>query len=374
MRFLGSRLVLFLFVGLAALRASGQIFQFPDPTGPTHGDIPEHSHDQSNDRNVTFSSRAEYVLVPVIVQDKQRHHVSGLTKDDFTILEDGKRRPIATVEEVIAPTASEVAANSGVTSAATATTVSKRKPMAVIALDLINTPQRYQAVARRAIIDLLLQTAEHGALIELVSIRGQQVDVIHDFSDDQQELIAALRDLHTHLTASQASKDSASAPTMRAALNKTRVSIKAKLLAFASEADREDQVTQEASATGLTLVALQRIAASVAGLPGRKSLIWLTAGFPFQLDSSSHLNDSATALPLEHTMQMLNQANVAVYPVDVRGLEVLGLDGSEHLPVGAAAGRDTTSDVSYFRRTQCHTFQHDRHGRDDGGKGFFQSQ
>jgi VWFA-related protein len=340
MRLLGSRLVLFLLVGLAALRASGQIFQFPDPTGPAHGDIPEHSHSEPADsRNLTFSSRSEYVLVPVIVQDKQ-HHVSGLAKEDFTILENGKKRPIASVEEVISPTTAtpDTAVGPGTSSSTSTTAITKKRPVAIIALDLINTPQKYQAVARRAIIDLLLQTAEHGAMIELVSIRGQQVDVIHDFSDDQQSLIAALRDVHTQLTGSQAAKDSSSEPTMAAALNKTRVSIREKLLAFASEVDREDEIKQEANATGLTLVALQRIAASVASLPGRKALIWLTAGFPFQLDSSSRLSDAATTLPLEHTMQMINQANVAIYPVDVRGLEVLGLEGSEHLPVGAASG------------------------------------
>ncbi len=374
MRNFGPKCLLLLLTLFAGSQAYAQWATFPDPTAPAHGDIPEHSHsEQANGRNITFSSHAEYVLVPVIVQDKQQHHVTGLTKDDFTLLENGKRRPIASVEEVQAPSVSpDTTADARAFSSASNATTSKKKPIAVIALDLINTPQKYQAVARRAIVDLLLQTAEHGALIELVTIHGQQVTVVHDFSEDQQELIAALRDLHTELTGTQAAKDSASAPTMRAALNKTRVSIKAQLLAFANEVDREDEVKEEARATGLTLVALQRIAASVSSLPGRKSLIWLTAGFPFQLDSSSHLSDGATTLPLEHTMQMLNQANVAVYPVDVRGLEVLGLDGSEHLPVGAAGGPAVQQALSAISTEHSYTIS-SMIGMAEmtGGKAFF---
>jgi len=310
----------------------------PDPTTPAHGDIPETTNTpQRNGKALTFSSRAEYVLVPVIVTDKLKHHVAGLTKDDFTLLENGKSRPISSVEEVRSDPAPTGAAIGSRQSSSDVRKVSVRKPIAIIALDLINTPEKYQLPARRAIIDLLLQTAEHGAMIELLTVRSKGITVVHDFSEDPQELLAALRDVHSELTGTQAANDSASAPVMRDAISKTRVRNKAELLSFATQADREDATAQQGNAAALTLVALQRIAASVAEVPGRKSLVWLTAGVPFQLDTK-YLSNSPSMMPFEHAMQMLNQANVAVYPVDVRGLELLGLDGSEHLPVGAGGG------------------------------------
>ena len=45
------------------------------------------------------------VLVPVIVSDSEGHHVNGLSKDDYTILEDGVEQKITafTVEHAGSP-------------------------------------------------------------------------------------------------------------------------------------------------------------------------------------------------------------------------------------------------------------------------------
>src|SRR5262249_41937605 len=83
------------------------------------------------------------------------------------------------------------------------------------------------------------------------------------------------------------------------------------------------------SATTLTLQGLQQIAQACAGLPGRKNLVWASAGFPFVINETSmtlkegggQLDTPATILPLyQQTWKVLNQAQIAVYPVDVRGL------------------------------------------------------
>ncbi|MFZ3362323.1 MAG: VWA domain-containing protein, partial [Candidatus Acidiferrales bacterium] len=54
-----------------------------------------------------------------------------------------------------------------------------------------------------------------------------------------------------------------------------------------------------------TMAALQQIAAHVANIPGRKNLVWLTANLPFSGAAMAHV---------------LSPANIAVYPVDARGL------------------------------------------------------
>jgi hypothetical protein len=82
-----------------------------------------------------------------------------------------------------------------------------------------------------------------------------------------------------------------------------------------------------------SLEALQRVALSLAGLPGRKSLVWASSGFPFASiaregrgdDPSTSIRYSftnvveATRLD-EYTTRLLSTANIAVYPVDARGL------------------------------------------------------
>lgn len=74
---------------------------------------------------------------------------------------------------------------------------------------------------------------------------------------------------------------------------------------------------------------MQQIAQSAAGLPGRKALVWASAGFPFSInnttmvltESGPRLDSLADVLPLyQQTWKVLNQSQIAVYPVDVRGL------------------------------------------------------
>jgi VWFA-related protein len=70
---------------------------------------------------------------------------------------------------------------------------------------------------------------------------------------------------------------------------------------------------------------LQKVADGLARIPGRKSLIWVTNGFPIVLDSHAvpglgqdEVSYREYADPL---IQELNRANVAVYSVDARGLQ-----------------------------------------------------
>ena len=59
------------------------------------------------------------------------------------------------------------------------------------------------------------------------------------------------------------------------------------------------------------MMALQDVAKSLGPVPGRKTLVLLTSGFPVTPERQSEL----TAV-----ISMCNRYNVAVYPLDVRGL------------------------------------------------------
>jgi hypothetical protein len=90
------------------------------------------------------------------------------------------------------------------------------------------------------------------------------------------------------------------------------------------------QSFQQRLAITYTLEGMQQVAQALAGFPGRKSLIWASGGFPFSVsDNTMQLapagRDSLSdVLPLyEHTWQLLNDAEIALYPVDVKGLQVV---------------------------------------------------
>jgi hypothetical protein len=61
----------------------------------------------------TFRSTSELVLVNVVVRDKDGTPVKGLTRDDFTVLEDGKPQAVSTFDYEDIPAGMAAASNAG---------------------------------------------------------------------------------------------------------------------------------------------------------------------------------------------------------------------------------------------------------------------
>ena len=77
----------------------------------------------------------------------------------------------------------------------------------------------------------------------------------------------------------------------------------------------------QARAVETTLRGLLSIALSLSGIPGRKSLVWVTGSFPFDLDNFGAMPADPNMRALyERTLNALNDAQVSMYPVDARGL------------------------------------------------------
>jgi hypothetical protein len=85
----------------------------------------------------------------------------------------------------------------------------------------------------------------------------------------------------------------------------------------------------QANAASSTLTAMQQIAQRSSGIPGRKSLIWITGSFPFSIDPGSASVSEGTAFAIyQHTMQLLENQLISVYPVDARGLVTAQMDAT----------------------------------------------
>jgi VWFA-related protein len=88
----------------------------------------------------------------------------------------------------------------------------------------------------------------------------------------------------------------------------------------------------QAHRTETTLQALQIIANHLAGLPGRKNLIWLSSGFPMYVGQGNDGTGIATSKDFQsfgdaqrNAWRAINDMGVAIYPVDARGM--IGMDG-----------------------------------------------
>src|SRR5208337_1821886 len=87
--------------------------------------------------------------------------------------------------------------------------------------------------------------------------------------------------------------------------------------------------TESDFAARSVLLSMREVAKSMLAVPGRKTMILFSSGFPLTPDRQSEL----TA-----TIDALNKANIAVYPVDVRGLVGSANPGMDISHPGAPTG------------------------------------
>ncbi len=309
---------------IAALAYS--IFVFAKPT----------DKEKENNSEVKFTSRTELVLIPTLVTDKSGNHISGLKKEDFTVLENGAEQKIATFEE-IASDAHRFSRprNPNEFSNSLAGGPSARR-ITLIVLDLINTPFVDQVYARKDLLKYLTQSVDQREPTALYTLTRSGIHVVHDFTTDPRVLVAALHKVKgdtSHIVDSPEDVEAmtgTASPDGSAGVDPGAVQSEAdRLQTMMEDAELNFQSFQQRLAITYTLQGMQQVSQALAGFPGRKSLIWASGGFPFSVsDNTMQLapagRDSLTdVLPMyEHTWQLLNDAQIALYPVDVKGLQV----------------------------------------------------
>jgi VWFA-related protein len=302
----------------------------PPPTGVISGferaAVPSTAADQEG--KIKFSTQTILVQVPIVVTDKSGNHIHGLAKEDFHLFENGKERKVAAFEEivttnkqlnVVAPGAGEFAN----------LTLSDQQPrtVTVIALDTINTPFLSQYTGRRALIEYLADNLDSGQVLALMVMTSQGLKVVQGLTGDREQLVQALKKASGETPALQGSNTDVQANAAAGGISdlpSVQFDIahpQAAAAAFIAYGDTLAASFQQPKALEETLNGFLEIAWSLSGVPGRKSLIWATGGFPFEISSPAQLPGPGYLAPLyERTIQALDAAQISVYPVDVRGL------------------------------------------------------
>src|SRR5579863_456191 len=277
------------------------------------------------------------VQVNVVVESRDGSPVTGLAADDFSLWDSGRPQKISFFSvQSSQPSSKAMASLPPGTFTNRPEVLSATPPsVTVILLDGLNTHFEDQAYAKKQIIKFLeqIQPKDHVALYTLSS----NLRVLHDFTTDSESLIAALQSYagkESHeVAASEPAAEPVTATVITPNLGSSPTQSSASLTPVTVGLEDYLRQTQQQSAdwysmdrTLRTLDALKTIARRLSHLPGRKNLIWVSSSFPFTIGSGTAnaenvVRGQRTFGPeIERAEQLLNDANLAVYPVDARGL------------------------------------------------------
>src|SRR5450631_909685 len=321
----------------------------------------------------TIRVSTHMVLLDVVVTDKQGKAVSGLRPEDFVVEENGKVQKISSLTTLTDKAASAPQLPPGVYSNKPEYR-STGGPITVMLLDAMNTPFTNQGYARRQMLAFVQQQFKPTDRMAVFALTGQLV-VLQDLTSDPQALFAALQkykpQAQTFAVSGQAETSGSASPTVggvvtsldasTAPLTDNSASASAKgsgasdsffAAQQALEAFEGAQVAYVKDQRAVaTLNALGSIARILGGLPGRKNLIWITGELPFSFIPEDRVMTDAELsedLPSLETRRVgehaagnyaatfrashaeeireiagrLASAQVAVYPVDARGLSI----------------------------------------------------
>jgi len=311
----------------------------------------------------TFTANSNLVIVDVTVQDKSGRPIDGLKPADFEVFEDGKPQKIAVFEfqklsEEPEPPPKVALADQLKLPEAPKTAITAEKPgqvqyhdkrLMVFYLDFSSMGIPEQLRAQEAALDY---AAKHITKDDLVAILlyTSQVQVLTDFTADRDVINGILK----ALPIGEMSELAGLADTNDTNGEDTGAAFVA------------DETEFNIFNTDQKLAAIEQAARMLAPLPEKKALLYFSAGV-----NKTGIDNQAQ---LEATINAAVKANLAIYPIDARGLmaDPPGGDASH------AASRGTGIYNGAVYNQQRATINDSQEtlstlAADTGGKAFFDS-
>jgi VWFA-related protein len=323
----------------------------------------------------TIRVNTRLVLVDVVVTDKQGKPVSGLKAEDFTVEEKGKKQKVTffqTPEE-----AQQVNTPPQLGPGIYSNKPEFRSPggpLTVLLLDAANTPFRDQAYSRQQMLKYVTQQFKPGMRMGVFTLTNS-LQVLQDFTGDPEVLLAALK---KYKPQEQELQNAIPPPVSAAAgsLGQQQAIVTAQVEAIAQGFQSAQVGYALDRRVDITLDAMRSLARILGGIPGRKNIVWLTAAFPFELipeernvseaelladlpniqhkavdtiaaGSVAGTERQSNAARIREAAAELANAQVAIYPVDVRGL----ISGVEFMREDAANRQTSTGSDRAISRT-----------------------
>jgi VWFA-related protein len=303
---------------------------------------------QTSQPQSTLHANADLVLVDVVASDREQNPIHQLTAKDFTVFEDGKPQTVKAFEEHVAgpppkmPPLPKFAPGVFTNFSQAPETGS----LNILLLDKLNTPLNAQTEVRDQVLQYLKKSPP-GTPMAIFSLTTE-LKLLQGFTSDPELLRALVMGkkgneqgsplMNNQMEGDQPGQDD---PMMDMTIDimgnsPDAATVEASLQQF----EAEQQSFQIQLRQRFTLDALNQLARYMAMLPGRKNLIWFSGSFPITILPDPDLSTSPTgATPaagtnpgdpfavaasaadeFRETVDLLSRSQVAVYPIDARGL------------------------------------------------------
>ena len=275
--------------------ALGALLLFALLTGA--GKAQEPSASTGGESRTVIRTTVRRVVLDVVVTDPKGAPAAGLTKNDFTVTEDGRPQRILSFDangfspamDYVPPPLPPQPANTFINLPATP----EKGPLYVLLYDLTdmddpshsNSPEAGEQMIARQQIVKFIQDKPEGTRFAIF-VRSDGLHLVQGFTADKQLLYQAIdpKNPKPHVP-----------------------------MVFLDGSNYGRGYPLSA------LYTLHYIASFVEGLPGRKNLIWFSSQFPLPLFASDP-NAIYYQEETKATLDTLAQNQIAVYPVDARGV------------------------------------------------------
>jgi len=255
--------------------------------------------------DLVLKSTVNRVILDVVVTDSNGRPVRGLTGKDFSVAEDGRPQEILAFDVHSLETASDFAklpplpANTFVN----IPQAPERGPLYVLLLDLVNSENADEPYARRELLKFISEKPKGTRVAIFVLSDG--LHLLQGFTDDEKQLYAVL--------------DPASPRE-----HLPRIFLEQKNFGKGD--------------VGMMVSVVTNIGRFLDGLPGRKNLLWFAGDFPLTFSPTDDVKSYQEEI--KAALDTLAEAQVAVYPVDIRGV----VTENAHSAAGDTGGGGVTSD------------------------------
>jgi VWFA-related protein len=328
-----------------------------------------------------FQSKVTVVLVDVVVTNGKDEPVTGLDKKDFQVLEDGKRQAISVFEEhkgaqpepaKLPPMPPDVYTNFP--------PIKATDSVNVLLLDALNTQVSDQSYVRSQ-LTRYLATLQPGTRLA-VFVLTSRLRMIQAVTTDSAVLLAALSDKKSGADSQQSllllpttesdSDQAQNEELTRNVAGETQLAIDA----MTHRGVGQVKQLQTDSRIEITLRAMQQLARYLAGIPGRKNVIWFSSSFPISIFPNLVSPEAFDAMrqyeeEMQKTASLLTAAQVAIYPIAAEGLVSDALYEANGAKIGETRASQMNQDLSDTRDRNSNYFSMEVLAEGTGGKAFY---